>query len=286
MARRCSCRFGCFEDCCIDQALSYPVMSCINNAFPPKQVEIDGNLVINKCFYKIEGLSHRCMVENSGDFLNAVPVTEIHWKTTYKNFFCYFCNVENKTHTILPKTNFKQKVLPWNLIVFCKDFINPDYFPSFHRFISILKEMNCRINLLPHSSSKKCEARKPEVKVCNTTGLWKKEDADIKRACERINPGRLPVIEGTGNNRKIYKNTFCQMCNPVNKEPEDIIKTCEKAKVKVQKYAEESCEKLPNVQMSSNYKNIFCERCNGYAIRNDKKNRGFSSFATAHASSS
>ncbi|XP_062595893.1 uncharacterized protein LOC134257267 [Saccostrea cucullata] len=213
------------------------------------------------------------MEEHSDDFLNAVPVTDTQRKTTYKNIFCYFCNVENKTSTV-PKTNFKQKeVSPWNLIVFCKDFINPDYFPSFHAFISILKQMNCRISLQLYNSATKCEVRNPNVKVCNTTGFWSKEDVDIKRACERIRQGRLPVIEGTGNDRKFYKNTFCQMCNPVFKETKDIITSCEKTKVNVQEYAEEACGKLPTVQMASNYKNIFCERCNGYALRNDKIGR-------------
>jgi hypothetical protein len=259
----CSCEIGCTTSCCVDYALTYyDVTSCINTAYPPELIDFGGFVVIDKCFSSEANqyLSVQCNTSPSNftDFLHTMPLTDTQNDVSYKNIFCFLCNVGTGTLNKTPVLDLR--VLPWKLFVVCREFINPDYFPILTEFIIMLKSLNCNFKLNPSTYAKTCDRRKPEVSRCNTTGLWSDEDVDIKRSCEATKQGALPL---TGPNGK-YKNVFCHMCNPESEVAGDIISSC---RISTPSTRKDACEKLPYVQMSSNYKNLFCAICNDFKPR-------------------
>ncbi|XP_062595891.1 LOW QUALITY PROTEIN: uncharacterized protein LOC134257265 [Saccostrea cucullata] len=255
----CSCDVNCFKDCCIDQALRNPVTSCITTDFPPKYTKYGGYRIIDRCLGTTSDECH----SNSKNLFQNIPLTSVQSGATYKNVFCQYCN--SNGNSLLELTEH------WGLNVSCNQFINPDYFPSLQGFINSLKAARCTIRLLPHKSARTCDRTKADVNFCNTTGLWSTEDMDIRRACEDLKPNHLPSIGPARNSQKSYKNIFCQMCNPVKQAPTEIIGHCYNStdEVASSRALESACGKLPFVQMSSDYKNIFCEKCNGYKTGNE-----------------
>ncbi|XP_061195419.1 uncharacterized protein LOC133203668 [Saccostrea echinata] len=256
---KCSCDASCFKDCCIDQALKNPITSCISTDFPPKYSEYGGYRIVDRCLGTTSDECH----SNSKDLFQNVPLTSVKSGITYKNVFCQYCS--SNSNSLLETTEH------WGLNISCNQFINPDYFPSLQDFINSLKAAHCNIRLLPHKSAKPCDRIKADVNLCNITGLWSTEDIDVRKACEELKPNRLPSIGPAKNSQKSYKNIFCQMCNPVKQAPTEIIGHCYNSTNEIanSQALEAACGKLPYVQMSSNYKNIFCEKCNGYKTENE-----------------
>lgn len=276
----CSCEIGCTRSCCVDHALiHHDVTSCINSDYPPGLNENGGVSVIDKCISSRANQYHAVHCDTRAlddtDLLHALPVTDSQNGRSYKNMFCFLCNVEKRTlNERSVRDLIQSRVSPWKLLVFCKEFVNPDYFPTLDDFIIILKSMKCKFNIKadPLTRLDKCDNREAEVSICNTTGLWVEEDIDIKRSCEETKHGSLSRTGPIGK----YKNIFCQMCNPVATVADHIIDFCRM----FTPFSEvEACKGLPYVQMSSRYRNHFCAICN-----NDDTSRSLGDKVSRHKS--
>lgn len=257
----CSCEVSCFKDCCIDHVLETPFTSCITTDFPPKITPRGGFRVIDRC--KGVGSEH-CESRVFDDVFHTLPVRGQQSGKTYLNVFCHHCNQDPGYPP--------EATIMWGLNISCNQFINPDYLPTLGDLINTMKKANCTIRLLPDKFAQTCGNVEESVGVCNTTGLWSKEDGDIRQACESLTHNRLPSIGPTWNSEVIYKNIFCQMCNPVEDRTIQTIGDCETESADISRgELVEACERISFVQMSSPYKNIFCEKCHGYSTKNAEK---------------
>ena len=252
----CSCNDKCYEDCCIDYALKSPIHACISAKFPP-EIEPQGKFrVIDSC--TSESLLS-CRSPNSENFVNLVPMTDSRSGVTYINSYCYFCN----TRVGFPPKEF----IPWGIKATCSQFFNPHFYPDVNDFLNVLKKVNCSFNLVPYDAAQTCDKGKATINTCNSTGLWTTKDEDIEVACEHLNLNHLPEIGPTKNTKHVFKNIFCQMCNPVLEEPGEIIGSCGN---ETESNLAKACENFPFLQMSSSYRNAFCEKCHDHKSENQE----------------
>lgn len=259
VGRSCQCNIECYKDCCVDYALQNPAHICTSTQFPPADVPYGKYRVIDRC-ERFKFMS--CKHPNSSSILDSLPITDPKSGVTYLNSLCYTCN---KRAMFLPKESE-----PWGLNVTCSQFINPDFILDIHVFVNELKAADCNIQLLPLvNMAQKCDNQDATIRACNTTGLWPSLDEGIKHACEQLNANHLPEIGPTRNSNSVYKNIFCQMCNPVKNE-QNISSSCDNTTKHFDPRLATSCEMLPAVPMSSRYKNAFCEKCNGYSSLNEE----------------
>ena len=256
MVSTCSCNNKCYEDCCIDYALKSPIHACISAKFPP-EIEPQGKFrVIDSC--TSESLLS-CRSPDSENFVNLVPMTDSRSGVTYINSYCYFCN----TRVGFPPKEF----IPWGIKATCSQFFNPHFYPDVYDFLNVLKKVNCSFNLVPYDAAQTCDKGKATINTCNSTGLWTTKDEDIEVACEHLNLNHLPEIGPTKNTKHVFKNIFCQMCNPVLEEPGEIIGSCGN---ETESNLAKACENFPFLQMSSSYRNAFCEKCHDHKSENQE----------------
>lgn len=259
VGRPCQCNIECYKDCCVDYALQNPAHICTSTQFPPADVPYGKYRVIDRC-KRSDFMS--CKHPNSGNILDSLPITDTKSGVTYLNSLCYTCNKR--------VINLPEESEPWRLNVTCSKFINPDFISDIHVFVNDLKAADCNIQLLPLINiAQKCDNQAATIRACNNTGLWPSLDEGIKHACEQLNANHLPEIGPTRNSKSVYKNIFCQMCNPVKNEP-NISSSCDNTTEHFDPRLATSCEMLPAVPMSSRYKNAFCEKCNGYPSLNEE----------------
>lgn len=260
VGRSCQCSIECYKDCCIDYALQNPTHICTSIQFPPADVPYGKYRVIDRCVKGNKSMS--CKHPNSSTILDSLPITDPKSGVTYLNPSCYICN--KNVNALLNESE------PWGFNVTCSQFINPDFISDIQVFVNELKAADCNIQLLPLvNMAQKCDNQDATIRACNTTGQWPSLDKGIKHACEQLNANHLPEIGPTRNSDSVYKNIFCQMCNPVKIEP-NVSSSCDNTTKHFDQRLATSCETLPAVPMSSPYKNAFCEKCNGYSSLNEE----------------
>ena len=251
----CYCDNLCFDrgDCCPDKYFSFNRgLICYNvtivNATKDKSRDQRSSfLMVKKC--PTEGsllLKENCERDfDSIDKLRFPPVTGIHSNITYANKFCAKCNSE-------------KSFSPWNLDIFCQEFLDVNFLSSFEEVIENGMEKHCIIQYALNDDEKafNCnQLQKYHFDSCNVTGFWKRKDDVILHACESnyVNFEKYAL----------YKNTFCRICNPTFYKGEAIAR-CNVTEMWdfYDETIQQACIDFDLNEGSLPYKNVFCRQCN------------------------
>lgn len=261
----CSCHIGCTTSCCDDLAFKQP-LSCISDAFPPRETSKGGYYVLNEFPMTNKALYSLCTTQKTdGDITLQIPVTHISSGkfVSYRNVYCM---VGNMLMSKLTESEFDNEFMfntfSWTVISSCPKPVTNDWFNA-NSFLQYTRDVNCTHSLHPYEGSVVCEEKFVDIEKCNETGTWRSFDADVLNACENIEGFRFPILYDNALNIS-YRNKFCKICNP-HFIPDDqtSITECGVNWPVVDSNVSNPCNLLPDVHVCSKFKNAACEMCNG-----------------------
>ncbi|XP_052687425.1 uncharacterized protein LOC128166354 [Crassostrea angulata] len=270
----CTCEPSCFQhgDCCEDFALKYPT-KCIHSKqlsgdkFKKSIPDVE-YLVTNGCYMQLwyPMYMEKLCQQGGNSILSSHPVYDVNTGISYLNMICYLCNKSPS------RRNF-ELVKPWDIEVYCEQFIEYRNFLTVKQLLKTISETRCNVTYLPRSFTDGnnvhhtvlCNKRYVRyTESCNSTGKWLVKDPGIQYACENVSAGALMRFYPESDKLRCHKNHFCALCNPEITNESDTISTCKDAGnfSLVDRRDVSGCQFFPQINFYSPYKNLFCKHCN------------------------
>lgn len=190
----CACVQYCLASrtCCIDVELDHH-WTCYN-----------GFVIANTCRYSNAELNSQC--NKRGELMYDIPVYTHVTQSHYSNVFCAFC-ADDYLKSTPPSVH---EILPWGVKITCSIQKSiPFHFQlSMSDVIESAEQNDCIVTFEPDiKQTIVCDDTSTTINICNISGTWISQDADILWACERLNTRYLTSFYG-------FRNVFCHLCNP------------------------------------------------------------------------
>ena len=255
---KCECDSSCHVrgDCCPDVFFELPESAYFPTfLLPHDPAEHDRSmefLAVSKCPQDTDVKTSKFCEDpySTHDILINLPVTSKTTNITYKSRHCAECNSD-------------RNVIPWKWGVSCprKDYAAVlskfNYLSEITDVVRVANDTKCNIELSPEPDVHLSDLFKhPDgyISTCNLTGTWDSFDKDVASSCDSN------YINFDG----VYKNIFCRICNPPIPEIGTLVTKCNATGLLLtpDTEVEEACGRLPPIQGTGKYKNVFCFACN------------------------